>query len=85
MNRVTQIDILEDFSICLIIADKALIAYHLDVIVPVSNFPAPSQDSPRRAPQKLSGARDVGFFATARMKDRNISILQKARGPFFDI
>jgi hypothetical protein len=80
MNRVTQIDILEDFSICLIIADKSLIAYHLDVIVPVSNFPAPNQDSPRRAPQKLSGAKDVGFFATARMKDRTLVFYKKREG-----
>jgi CNH domain len=80
MNRVTQIDVLEDFSLCLIIADKSLIAYHLDIIVPVSNFPAPNQDSPRRAPQKLSGARDVSFFATARMKDRTLVFYKKREG-----
>jgi CNH domain len=80
MNRVTQIDILEDFSLCLIIADKSVIAYHLDVIVPVSNFPAPNQDSLRRAPQKLSGARDVSFFATARMKDRTLIFYKKRDG-----
>jgi len=78
--RVTQIAVLEEFSLCLIIADKALIAYHLDVIVPVSNFPAPHQDSARRAPQKLSGARDVSFFATARMKDRTLVFYKKREG-----
>jgi hypothetical protein len=76
-NRVTQITILEEFSLCLVLADKSLIAYHLDVIVPVSSFPAPQHDSARRAPQKLSGARDVSFFATARMKDRLLVFYKK--------
>jgi hypothetical protein len=80
MNRVTQIDILDDFQICLIIADKSVIAYPLDVIVPVSTFPAPKHDSARRAPQKLSGARDVSFFATARMKDRTLVFYKKREG-----
>ncbi|KAG0650324.1 Rho1 guanine nucleotide exchange factor 3 [Hyphodiscus hymeniophilus] len=77
MARVTQIAILEEFSLCLIIADKSLIAYHLDVIVPVSSFPAPHTDSARRAPQKLSGTRDVSFFATARMKERTLVFYKK--------
>ncbi len=77
MARVTQIAILEEFSLCIIIADKSLIAYHLDVVVPVSNFPAPHADSARRAPQKLSGTRDVSFFATARMKDRTLVFYKK--------
>jgi hypothetical protein len=79
-TRVTQISVLEDFSLCLIIADKSLIAYHLDVVVPISNFPAPQHDSARRAPQKLSGARDVSFFATARMKDRTLVFYKKREG-----
>ncbi|KAA8572384.1 hypothetical protein EYC84_003006 [Monilinia fructicola] len=73
MPKVTQIAVLEEFSLCLIIADKALIAYHLDVITPASNFPgATSTESARKAPQKLSGNRDVSFFATARMKERTL-------------
>jgi hypothetical protein len=82
MSKVTQISIIEDFSLCLIIADKALIAYHLDVIVPpTSSFAAPPQsDSGRRAPQKLSGSRDVAFFATARMKDRTLVFYKKRDG-----
>lgn len=80
MTRVTQIAVLEEFSLVLIIADKALIAYHLDVIIPVSNFPAPHGDTARRAPQKLSGARDVSFFATARMKDRTLVFYKKREG-----
>ena len=77
---MTQIAVLDEFSLCLIIADKSLIAYHLDVIVPISNFPAPHTDSARKAPQKLSGTRDVSFFATARMKDRTLVFYKKKEG-----
>ncbi|CAL3970939.1 unnamed protein product [Diplocarpon coronariae] len=80
INRVTQIAVLEEFSLCLIIADKALIAYHLDIIMPISNFPGPHHDTARRAPQKLSGTRDVSFFATARMKDRTLVFYKKREG-----
>lgn len=76
-NRVTQIAVLEEFSLFLIIADRSLIAYHLDVVVPPSDFPAPQHDSARRAPQKLSGTREVSFFATARMKDRTLVFYKK--------
>ncbi|TAQ89204.1 hypothetical protein B7494_g2469 [Chlorociboria aeruginascens] len=79
-TRVTQIAVLEEFSLCLIIADKSLIAYHLDIIIPVSSFPAPHHDSGRKAPQKLSGTRDVSFFATARMKDRTLVFYKKKEG-----
>ena len=78
--KVTQIAVLEEFSLCLIIAGKSLIAYHLDVIVPISNFPAPHHDSARSAPQKLSGTRDVSFFATARMKERTLVFYKKREG-----
>ncbi|OLN96382.1 Rho1 guanine nucleotide exchange factor 3 [Colletotrichum chlorophyti] len=77
-SRVTQIAVLEEFSVCLIIADRSLVAYPLDVIAPVSNFPAPSHDNPRRAPQRL--AKDVAFFATARMKERMLVFFKRKEG-----
>jgi hypothetical protein len=40
----------------------------------------PSNDSARRAPQKLSGARDIGFFATGVMKDRTLVFYKKKDG-----
>ncbi|KAI5796331.1 CNH domain-containing protein [Peziza echinospora] len=73
--KVTQIAVLEEFSVFLTLADKALIAYHLDVVIP-----GESSDSSKRPPQRLSGARDVGFFATGRMKDRMIVIYKKREG-----
>jgi len=78
ISKVTQIAVLEDFSVCLLVADRSLISYPLDVIAPVSNFPAPSHDNPRRAPQRL--AKDVAFFATARMKDRMLLFYKRKEG-----
>ncbi|EON99587.1 putative rho1 guanine nucleotide exchange factor 1 protein [Phaeoacremonium minimum UCRPA7] len=78
INRVSQISVLEEFSVCLIIADRSLIAYPLDVVAPVSNFPAPIHDNPRRAPQRL--AKDVSFFATARMKERMLLFYKRKEG-----
>lgn len=63
----------------LLISDKALIAYHLDVVCPSAGV-ASSQNSARKAPQKLSGSRDVGFFATGRMKDRTLVFYKKKDG-----
>ncbi|GAP88075.1 putative Rho1 guanine nucleotide exchange factor 3 [Rosellinia necatrix] len=69
IGRVTQIAVLEEFSVVLVLSDRSLISYPLDVVSPPSShFPTPSSDNPRRSPQRL--AKDVTFFATARMKDR---------------
>ncbi|KAI0975539.1 CNH domain-containing protein [Xylaria arbuscula] len=73
--RVTQIAVLEEFSVVLVLSDRNLISYPLDVVSPPSNFPTSSSDNPRRSPQKL--AKDVAFFATARMKDRMLVFYKK--------
>jgi hypothetical protein len=75
---VTQIAVLEEFSVCLIISDKSLISYPLDVVAPVSEFAPPVSDNPRRAPQRL--AKDVTYFATARMKDRMLVFYKRKEG-----
>lgn len=77
--KVTQIAVLEEFSLFLLITDKSLIAYHLDVVCPLGGVPQ-NNDSARKAPQKLSGNRDIGFFATGRMKDRTLVIYKKRDG-----
>ncbi|KAK2733177.1 hypothetical protein FQN55_003717 [Onygenales sp. PD_40] len=78
-TRVTQISVFEDFNLFLVIADKSLVAHHLDVVCPPSGVPA-HNDSQRRAPQKLSGNREVGFFVAGRMKDRALVIYKKRDG-----
>ncbi|KZF22961.1 hypothetical protein L228DRAFT_247387 [Xylona heveae TC161] len=77
--RVSQVAVLEEFSLMLLISDKSLIAYHLDAVCPVNGTPPPN-DSARRAPQKLSGTRDVGFFAMGHMKDRMLVFYKKREG-----
>ncbi|THC95550.1 hypothetical protein EYZ11_004975 [Aspergillus tanneri] len=79
--RVTQIAVFEEFNIFLLIADKSLIAYHLDVVCPASGVATQTaNDSARRAPQKLSGNREVGFFAAGHMKDRTLVMYKKRDG-----
>lgn len=81
MSKVTQIAILEEFNLLILLADKALIAYHLDVVCPTSGPPVPQTDaSVRKAPQKLSGSKDVGFFLAGKMKDRVLVFYQKRDG-----
>ncbi|KAJ5637214.1 hypothetical protein N7490_007093 [Penicillium lividum] len=78
--RVTQIAVFEEFNLFLLIADRSLIAYHLDVVCPANGNASQSQDSARRAPQKLSGNREVGFFVAGRMKDRYLVLYKKRDG-----
>lgn len=78
--RVTQIAVFEEFNLFLLIADRSLIAYHLDSVCPVSGVPSQTNDSARRAPQKLSKSREVGFFAAGRMKDRMLVMYKKREG-----
>lgn len=79
MLKVTQISVFEEFDLFLLIADKSLIAYHLDTVCPEKGSVSQS-DSQRRAPQKLSGNREVGFFAAGRMKDRALVFYKKRDG-----
>ncbi|EAS30636.3 CNH domain-containing protein [Coccidioides immitis RS] len=80
MLRVTQIAVFEEFNLFLLIADKSLIACHLDTVCPEKGAAAAQNDSQRRAPQKLSGNREVGFFAAGRMKDRALVFYKKRDG-----
>lgn len=78
--HVTQIAVLEEFSIFLIITNKALIAYHLDTVVSPTSFPVPPPKPivARKAPQRL--ASNVGHFVTCRMKDRFLVMYKKKEG-----
>jgi hypothetical protein len=78
VNNVTQIAALEEFSLFLVLADKSLIAYNLETVCPSTGGP-PSSDT-RKAPQKLSGNKDVGFFAAGRQKERMLIFYKKKDG-----
>lgn len=81
MQKVTQLAVLEEFNLLIILSDKVLIAYHLDVVCPPNGPPVPQADSSaRKAPQRLSGSKDVGFFLAGKMKDRVLVFYQKREG-----
>ena len=82
--RVTQLAVLEDFNLLILISDKALIAHNLDVVCPmggnVGAAPTTPQSAARKPPQKLSGQRDVAFFSIGKMKDRTLIFYKKKEG-----
>ena len=75
IHAVTQIDVLEDFGIFLVLADKSLIAYPLQFMIPHSSG---AMEDLR--PQKLSGKVDVDFFTIGRLTNRTV-IIYKRRDP----
>lgn len=80
MTKVTQIAVLEEFNVFLLISSGALIAYHLDIVINPEISNGTNDAGSRRAPQKLSGTRDVGFFAVGKMKDRTLVLYKKRDG-----
>lgn len=80
LQRVTQLAVLEEFNLLVLIADKALIAYHLDVVCPVGGGAPSNMNNFKKAPQKLSGQKDVGFFTVGRLKDRTLIFYKKKEG-----
>ncbi|MCO5573443.1 hypothetical protein L7F22_027214 [Adiantum nelumboides] len=74
LKLVMQCAVLEAFGIFVVLADKVLISYSLDALVPSANSP-----SNPRPPQKLSGNRDVMFFAVGQVKDRTLLVYMKKK------
>lgn len=77
LKLVSQCAVLEPFGIFVVLADKVLISYSLEALVPSSGGGA-SQSSPR-PPQKLSGNRDVVFFSVGVLKERTLLVYMKRR------
>jgi hypothetical protein len=76
LRNVTQCAMLEDFGIFLVLADKALFAYHIEALVP--SGPATSQAS--SAPQRLNGSSSVQFFTVGTLHGRTLIIYMKKKG-----
>ncbi|BGP21292.1 Rho guanine nucleotide exchange factor [Rhodotorula toruloides] len=57
---ITQCAVLPDFSFLLVIANKVLVAYALEALIPSST--GTKLDQASKAPQRLSGQKDVSFF-----------------------
>ncbi|BEJ01662.1 hypothetical protein CcaverHIS631_0603440 [Cutaneotrichosporon cavernicola] len=75
VKAVTQIAILEEFGIVLVLADKSLLAYHLEALVPTASSP-----QVKAAPHRLSGVRDIVFFAVGQIADRTLVLYAKRKG-----
>ncbi|KAL5513096.1 TUS1 [Sanghuangporus vaninii] len=76
LKMVTQCAMLEDFGIFLVLADKALFAYHIEALVPSS----PPTGNTSRTPQKLNGNKDVQFFTVGTLGGRTLVIYMKKKG-----
>ncbi|KAF8892159.1 Dbl-like domain-containing protein [Infundibulicybe gibba] len=76
LKMVTQCAMLEDFGIFLVLADKALFAYHIEALVPSS----PQSSHASQTPQRLNGNRDVHFFSVGTLHGRTLVIYMKKRG-----
>ncbi|KAF8159396.1 CNH domain-containing protein [Crassisporium funariophilum] len=76
LKMVTQCAMLEDFGIFLVLADKALFAYHIEALVPSSPHGAHTS----QVPQKLSGTKDVHFFSVGTLQNRTLIVYMKKKG-----
>ncbi|TFK39736.1 CNH domain-containing protein [Crucibulum laeve] len=76
LKMVTQCAILEDFGLFLVLADKALFAYHIEALVPTN----PNSVNTPQTPQKLNGSKDVQFFSVGTFHGRTLLVYMRKRG-----
>ncbi|KAG8221089.1 hypothetical protein J3R82DRAFT_2607 [Butyriboletus roseoflavus] len=76
LKMVTQCAMLEDFGMFLVLADKALFAYHIEALVPSS----PQSAHTSQTPQRVNGTRDVHFFSVGNQSGRTLVIYMKKKG-----
>ena len=65
LGQITQVAVLEQFSLVLVLAEKALYAYPLEALVPLATNLQREKDC-----QKLSGNKDVLFFKSGSLMQR---------------
>ncbi|GAA5949958.1 hypothetical protein JCM3765_007750 [Sporobolomyces pararoseus] len=78
---ITQCAVLPDFSFLLVVANKVLVAYALEALIPTKT--ANKLDQANKAPQRLSGQKDVSFFRVGKVGDtdpRTLVIYAKKSG-----
>lgn len=76
VRGVTQIAVLEEFGIFLVLADKSLLAYNLEALVPTAPSANPARSA---APQRLS-VREIVFFAVGQISGRTLVLYMKRKG-----
>ncbi|GAA5885505.1 hypothetical protein JCM16303_002232 [Sporobolomyces ruberrimus] len=78
---ITQCAVLPDFSFLLVVANKVLVAYALEALIPTKTVN--KLDQANKAPQRLSGQKDVSFFRVGKVGDtdpRTLVIYAKKSG-----
>ncbi|BGP36192.1 Rho guanine nucleotide exchange factor [Rhodotorula kratochvilovae] len=78
---ITQCAVLPEFSFLLVIANKVLVAYALEALIP--SKAGSKLDQASKAPQRLSGQKDVSFFKVGKIGDldpRTLVIYAKKSG-----
>lgn len=78
LPMVTQCTILDEFGLFLVLADKSLLAYHIEALVPPTHVQHTITAS--QAPQKLNGNKEVHFFSVGNMAGRTLVIYMRKRG-----
>ncbi|GAA5891760.1 hypothetical protein JCM8208_002876 [Rhodotorula glutinis] len=81
LEGITQCAVLPEFSFLLVIANKVLVAYALEALIP--SKAGSKLDQASKAPQRLSGQKDVSFFKVGKIGDadpRTLVIYAKKSG-----
>ncbi|KAH8924026.1 Dbl-like domain-containing protein [Atractiella rhizophila] len=68
LNDVTQLAVLQQFGFLLVLSEKRLFAYPLEVVIPTAHQAA----QPGRTPQQISGEREVLFFKVGKVRERTL-------------
>ncbi|KAL7421168.1 Rho guanine nucleotide exchange factor [Cryptotrichosporon argae] len=74
VREVQQIAVLEKFGMFLVLADKSLLAYQLEALVPTL-----ANSTMKAAPQRLSSARDISYFAVGMSQGRTLVMYTKRK------
>ncbi|TIA71928.1 hypothetical protein E3P91_02323 [Wallemia ichthyophaga] len=80
LKNVTQCAVLEEFGMFIVLADKILVAYSVEALVPSASTINSGGSSLSRTPQKLSGTKDVIFFTVGKLHERTLVIFMKRKG-----
>ncbi|KAG9293935.1 hypothetical protein G9A89_019273 [Geosiphon pyriformis] len=80
INNVMQMAVLEEYAIFVVLADKMLLAYSLEVIIPSSTSPQVVGSHSSRQPLRLNANTNVQYFNVGTIKDRTFLVYMKKRG-----
>ncbi|EIW72389.1 hypothetical protein TREMEDRAFT_10950, partial [Tremella mesenterica DSM 1558] len=75
VRSVTNVAVLEDFGIFLVLHERSLLAYTLEALVPSA-----ANNSARATPQRLSSGKDIIFFTVGQFKGLTLVLYMKKKG-----